>query len=158
MVRNRLGNHDTQNPILEVGLDSILVHAGGEAESTMELPHRAFGDPILGPILLLTFAVVRSLAGLSSFPRSTGTFGPFIFNASFVASMIRHFARDATACRLGVVGGIFTFDATLDDEGVRVGELDVDVLLFEAGELALEFVGVLMLADIEFGMEGADGG
>ncbi len=49
-------------------------------------------------------------------------------------------------------------DATPDDEGVRVGEFDVNVLLFEAGELALEFVGVLMLADIEFGMEGADGG
>lgn len=98
MVRNRLGDHDTQDSILEVGLDSILVHAGGEAKSTMEFPHRALGDPILGPILL-TFAAFRSFADLFSFPRSTGTFGPFIFNASFVASMVRHFARDATGRR-----------------------------------------------------------
>jgi len=155
LVRNRLGDHDTQDSILEVGLDSILVHAGGEAKSTMEFPHRALGDPVFSSVLL-NFAAFRNFADLSSLPRSTGSL--FIFNASFMAGMVRHFARDATTRRLGVVGGIFSFDATLDDESVGIGELDVDVLLFEAGELALEFVGVLVLADVEFGMEGADGG
>ena len=39
-----------------------------------------------------------------------------------------------------------------------VGELDVHVLLLNARELALELVGVGVLADVEFGLVGADGG
>ena len=37
-----------------------------------------------------------------------------------------------------------------------VGELDVHVFLFDAGELAMELVGVFELADVEFGLKGAD--
>lgn len=157
-MRDRLGNDNTQDPILKARLDSILVHAGGEAKSTMELPHRALGDPVLGPLLLLAFAAFRSFANLSFFPRNTGFLGLVVFDGNLEAGVMRHFARDATAGRVGVVGGIFAVDATLDDESVGVGELDVDVFLFDAGKLALEFVGVLVLADVEFGMEGADGG
>jgi len=40
---------------------------------------------------------------------------------------------------------------------VRVGEAEVDVLLLDAGELALELVGFGVLAHVEFGGEGADG-
>lgn len=158
LVRNRLRDHDAKDPIFKVGLDSILIDTGGEAESTMEFAHRAFRDPILGPILRLIFSAFSVFADLSTFPSSTRSFSPFVFNTSFVAASIRHLAGDATARGVGVVGGVFAFNATLDDEGVRVGEFDVDVLLFEARELALEFLGVFVLADVELGVEGADGG
>lgn len=39
-----------------------------------------------------------------------------------------------------------------------VGEFDVDVLLIEAGQLALKLVGFFVLADVEFGVEGSNGG
>ncbi len=39
-----------------------------------------------------------------------------------------------------------------------VGEFDVDVFLVDAGQFALELVGFFVLADVEFGVEGADGG
>ena len=59
---------------------------------------------------------------------------------------------------IGVALGALALRASFDDEGVRIGELDVHVLLIDAGQFALEFVGVFDFADVEFGLEGADGG
>lgn len=39
-----------------------------------------------------------------------------------------------------------------------VGEFDVDVLLVDTGQFALELVRFFVLADVEFGVEGSDGG
>ena len=71
---------------------------------------------------------------------------------------ISHITRDAAAGLVGTLRGILALGAALDDEGMGVGELNVNVFLLDAGEFALEFVGVLVLADVEFGLKGADGG
>lgn len=44
---------------------------------------------------------------------------------------------------------VFALDAALDHQRLRVGELDVDVLLVHAGQLAVQQVGVLGLAYVE---------
>lgn len=51
----------------------------------------------------------------------------------------------------GLVG---TFGMTLDLNGVVVDKLDFDVLLFNAGELAVKLVAVADFLDIELGAEG----
>ena len=38
-----------------------------------------------------------------------------------------------------------------------VDEFDLDVFLFDAREFAVEFPGVFLFANVEFGLEGADG-
>jgi len=43
---------------------------------------------------------------------------------------------------------------TLDEDGVGVGELDLDVLLFYARKLAVKVEGLLCFLDIEARLEG----
>ncbi|KAL2260903.1 hypothetical protein VTK26DRAFT_4956 [Humicola hyalothermophila] len=59
--------------------------------------------------------------------------------------------------RVGIaVGGssVVALDAAPNDEGLGLGELNVDVLALEAGELAVQLVGGLGLADVEARGEG----
>ena len=58
--------------------------------------------------------------------------------------------------RRGRAGSIFTLCPAFDHEGVRVGKLDAHILLVDAWQFAVEFVGVFDLADIELRLEGAD--
>lgn len=53
--------------------------------------------------------------------------------------------------------GVGFLGTAFDDEGLGVGEFDLDVFLFDAGELAVEFIGVCDFLDVEFGGEGAEG-
>ena len=40
---------------------------------------------------------------------------------------------------------------------MRVDEFELDVLLFDTGEFAVELPGIFLFADVELGLEGADG-
>lgn len=51
-----------------------------------------------------------------------------------------------------------TLDVALDTESLGVGELNVDVLALETGELAVQVVGVRALLDVELGVEGLHDG
>lgn len=49
-------------------------------------------------------------------------------------------------------------DVAADAEGLWVDELDVNVFLLDAGEFAVEFVAGFYFFDVEFGLEGFEGG
>ena len=50
-------------------------------------------------------------------------------------------------------GSESTLCAAADVEGLGVCELDIDVVLVDTGELAVEFVGVAQLLDVKLGVE-----
>lgn len=62
-----------------------------------------------------------------------------------------------TSGLLGLGGVVLALGAALYDQSVGIGELDVDVLLGDAGQLAIQVVGVLGLANVEARGEGAGG-
>ena len=157
LVARSLGDHHAQDAVLQARLDRILIDAGGEAECTMEFPDRALRDPVLGAantFLPLLLALLRN--HLSALLHLLG--GLVLHRRLVALARIGHVPRDASVGFVGSFGGILALGAAFDDEGVGVGELDVHVLLLDAGEFALEFIGGLVLADVEFGLEGADGG
>ena len=157
LVARSLGDHDAEDPILQARLDRILVHARGEAERAMELANRALRDPVLGTTNLPLSFPLRS----NNLP--SPSLLPLVFfvvlHSRFMAlPRIRHVTRDASVGFIGPFGGILALGAAFDDQRMRVGELDVHVFLLDAGQLALELVGGLVFAYVEFGLEGADGG
>lgn len=119
----------------------------------MELADGPLRDPVLefGPLALLRYLLV---VGAGSDLRGLG--GLFILDAGLVGVLVGF--GDAALALVVVAPVAFTLDAAFDDDGVRVDELDGDVLLVDARQLALEFVGVFDFADVELGLEGADGG
>lgn len=52
---------------------------------------------------------------------------------------------------------VVTFGAAVDSEGLGVGKFDVDVLLFDAWEFAVELVVCLVLLEVEFRLECGEG-
>ena len=54
-----------------------------------------------------------------------------------------------------LVGALY---AAAHGDGLRVGELDVEILLLNAGKLAMELIGGLGLAHVELGLEGGGDG
>lgn len=47
-----------------------------------------------------------------------------------------------------------TLNSALDSQGLVVGELELDILLVDAWELAVKFVKIADLLDVELGAEG----
>lgn len=105
---SRLRNGNRQNAVLEAGLDSVLVDALAKGEGTLELADNALASPVGG--------LVR-LAGLVGFGHS-----------------IRFLALLSFGLGLGLVRAL---RATLHDKGLRVGELNFDILLGNAGQLTV---------------------
>ena len=69
---------------------------------------------------------------------------------------IGHVSSDAALRLVSTIGGVFAFNAAFDDQGVRVCELNVDVLLINPRQFTLELVGVFVFTDVELRLEGAD--
>ena len=63
--------------------------------------------------------------------------------------------RPRTLNGVRMAGVVLALGAAFDDEGLRVGELDADVLLVDAWQLAVQEVILLLLADVELGCESA---
>ena len=125
----------------------------------MKFSNRALRDPIARAMVVLGlvvrgFANVLVLRGIA-----VGCFLVLVFDSSFAAwRRFSHIASDTATGFLRAVGGILALNAAFDDQGVGISELDVHIFLVEAGKFALELVGLFVLADVEFGLEGADGG
>lgn len=80
--------------------------------------------------------------------------------ARLVVLLLDHFLA-LTLCLLGFAGFrgvVFALGAALDHKSLRVGELNVDVLLRDAREFTVEVVGIVGLADVEARSEGAHAG
>lgn len=128
---SRLGDDNGENAILQASFDSILVDARGEAESALELADRTLVSPVA--VVRLSSLLLLNLLRI----------GGLVFNGGLVV-------RGSLSLRLVVV---FTLDAALHDQGLVVGEFNVDVLLGNTRELAIEVVSFIGLADIEAGVE-----
>jgi len=151
-----LRNKDAENAVLHRGLDLILVDASREAEGAGELADAALRDPVLRSRLLGFLLLLGDLrvfggwcSGLSGIVLDSCLVGGCLA-LSDGASCGGSFdvARGTSSAFIGALG------ATADVDGLLVDELDLDVLLVNAREFAVEFVGVLELLDIEFGLEG----
>jgi len=161
-----LGNSDTQDTVLQAGLNTILVDAAGEAESAGELANGTFRDPILLLRLLLLLLLLLLLSSvLGNSASFLGLLGFLILDRDLVrlAAFLLLLAAfgDGTA-RLGPIlneaGGrsarlVGALDLAMDHDGLWLGELNVDILALDARELAVQLVGVLRLADVELGVE-----
>lgn len=77
---------------------------------------------------------------------------------SLVGSLGHGGVITVTGGLLGLGGVVLALGAALHDQGVGVGEFNVDVLLGNTRQLAIQVVGVLALANVEGRVEGAGGG
>lgn len=169
--RRRFRDHDAQDAILQARLDRVLVHASGERERAVEFADHALADPVLVLRRLLGFGFgspLRHFGGCRlGGGRSVGAL--FVFNRGFVVGW--RWRRSASVgdaagrrgvfdrARRGRAGRrVLALRVALDDEGVRVGELDADVFLVDARQFAVQLVRVFYFFDVEAGLEGADAG
>lgn len=161
-----LGHRDAEDAVLEVGGDTLLLHACREAEAARELSNAALREPVLGLInwLLLVGRLILRLA--DSGDLLLGLASGLVFDSRLVgvAALLAALSNGATH---GVVfkmargrrpGSVSALDAPADDHGLRFRELDVDMLLHHAWELAMELVGVGGLPDVKLGLPGRDAG
>ena len=171
--RHHLRHHNGQDTILQARLDGLEIHPPGEAEPSLKLPNRALADPVLGARLrsLLRLGRGRYLSaraggrlGSSVGSLALGTrVDEVVFDADFLV-LGRRFRRVIVVgcglcrfrdCFVGL-GGLGA-RAAADNERAFVQEFDVEILLVEAWQFALELVGVEDLADVEAGGEGSAG-
>jgi len=153
-----LRNDDRKNAILHGSMNSILVDTNREGERSREFANAALRNPelSLGLLRLLGFLLGYFGGGL------LGS-GFLIFDIGLVILVL----TVLTSLGDGTRGG-WTFDeasgrgtgliralgATLDGDGVVIAELDLDVLLLDTGEFAVQLIVVLDLLDVELGVEG----
>lgn len=169
LLSRSLGNGNAEDTVLQAGLDVVLVDTVREAEGTVELANGALSDPELGlRLVLLVSVVVLNLnlvvLALVVLSGRRGGLGRIIFDGGLVAIVVVVLDGGDAAGGGTLDGGgrgargVGALNTTLDDEGVGISELNVHILLIDAGKLAVELVGVLDFADIELGLEGLDGG
>jgi len=155
-----LRNQDAQNTILHRGLNLILIDANREAEGAGELADAAFRDPVLAgrSLLLLLLLGLRNLLG--GFRAWGSWLVGIVFDSCFVGvglACVSDGTRDGGT--FDVAGGagaalIVAFCAAADVEGLRVDELNLDVLLGDSWKLAVELVSGFNFLDVELGLEG----
>jgi len=161
-----LGHLDAEDAVLHAGADSVLVNARREAEASGELPDTALRKPVLGVILWLLWRALHfvDLVGLLRLLWCCVGVG-FVLDASLVVDLRLLAFSDGTglgrvlelaSCR--VAFGVGSLDPTADDHGLRFGEVYVDVLLAQAGQLTVQFVVVSQLADVKLRLEVRDVG
>jgi len=132
--RLRLGRNHLQDAILQVGRDIKL----GQRPGKGKLARKVANLPLLlqeanrpAPAVVLLFGLLLLLLCLC----------------------VVFFAFSGCAALLGAV--VAALGMASYQELVCVAELNVDVLAVDAGQLAVEFIGFLGLADVEFGIEAA---
>jgi hypothetical protein len=148
-----LGNKDAQDAVLEVGLDIVLVDAGGEGEGAVEFSNRALANPVLRRVLIVLgdVLVLRLLGDLV-----VGVVG-LVLDGGLVTELLllgRITTLDEALRALTFLTGMLV--TTRDGQRVVVGPLDVDVLLLDTRKFSMEFVSLLRFLHIELGSEGTD--
>lgn len=164
-----LGDRDAKDAVVKRGTDCVLVDAAGEAEGARELADGALRDPVLfngGLWLLLGLGLARALGDLLV-GGAIGSGGDravvlvdVVLNGSVVDSRAMRLALlgEVTGNLCGrSAGRVVALNTAPDHNSLRVGELDLNILAVNAGELAVKLVCLLGFADIELGAEGAGG-
>jgi len=154
-----LWNDNGEQAVLHSSSDAVLIDTRWEGEASRKFSDAALRDPELG----------FGLLGLSGF-FFVGEFGgsalssTFVLDASFV-SLVAIRILDGTLGRSvldeagrGCSGGVATFGAAFDGQGVGIGKFDLDILLLDSREFAMQFVSVLAFLDVELGGECLQGG
>lgn len=149
-----LGHDHAQDTVLEVGSDCILVDACGEVKATRELANASLSKPVLslvGWLLdLLVIGVLDNFVGLRL---------GLVFNGGLVAVPAsialgdgagRGVALDRTIG--GSASSVSAFDLAANEHGLRLGELNVDIVLAHAREFAVQLVYLTSLAHIKLGL------
>lgn len=184
LVLLSLGDDNAQDTILEAGRDVLVLDAGGEVEGAGELADAALGEPVLGVVdgLLLLLLLGNFVVGLvvvavgalvgDVLPAGLAGLGLLlILDGGLLRGAPGRLGRRLLALGDGAAhsgvlegggGGVADVVGSLgpspDDHGLGLGELDADILLAHARQLAMELVGVSRLADVELGSPGGDRG
>jgi len=145
-----LRDKNAENTIGHRGFDVILVDTSWEGEAAREFPTAALRDPVFGFLLGLSGLFLRG-GDLS------GSFSTFLLDGCLVRSLMAVLAfgdgslgrRILDEASWWSAGGVAALGAAPDGQGVGISEFDLDVLLFNAREFAVEFVGILDFLDIE---------
>ena len=145
-----LGHGDAQDAVLEASRDGVMLHRRREVKGARELADAALGEPVLvlgrlglglrllgggGGALVLDGCLVRRLAALG--------------DGGLVGDVLDLVGRRG-ALGVGALG------PAADRHRLRLGEFNVDRVLVHAGQLAVQLVGVVGLADVKLGLP--DGG
>lgn len=150
-----LGYGDGEDAIVQIRDDTLLVDWSREAESARELADGALRNPELFRGLLL----LRLLVGSGDLRALLlGFFGLLVGDGGLVAVVIVltvAIGDGATGCEaFNEAGGrsargVVSLSATRDDDRLGLGELDVDVVFLDAGELTVELVAGIRLLHVE---------
>lgn len=152
-----LRDGDGEQAILHGSGDAVLVDTGWEGKGPTELADAALGDPELG----LGFLGLGRLLVLGDLG---GTLSTLILDGSLMSLVVvRTLDRTLSWGTLdeasrGSAGGVAALGVALDGQGMSISKLDLDILLLDSGEFAVEFVGVFEFLDIKLGGEGLQGG
>lgn len=154
MLRD-LRDVDAENSIAHRGLDVILVDTGWESKAPREFANAALRNPVFSFVLWLSGLLLLGgyLGGfLSTFFLDGCLVGSLVAVLAFGDGTLGRSAFDEASWRSA--GSVAALGAALDGQGVGISELKCNVLLLNAREFAVEFVGVLDFLDIELGGEG----
>jgi len=145
-----LGDGDGEDTVLQGGLDVVLVDASGEVEGPLELADAAFLDPdAVGRARRLGYRIVACGRNLLV----GGVFGFVLY-----ARLLRRGFGGLVVIAIVGAGGVAPFDATIDDNGLLVAEVDIQCLfVVDTRELALENERVFSLVYVELGLEQTTG-
>lgn len=146
-----LRNADVEDAVVEASRDGVLVDAGWEVEGALELAEGPLRDPeFLGGLGLLLLLLLL------------GRGSPLVLNGGLVGSVFLASLGDGVGLlsALDQVGGriagrVGALDVAADGQGLRLGKFDLDILTFEAGKLAVKFIGVLSLVQVELRIDDA---
>ena len=177
---HQLRHHNPQYPVSQARLHGLLVDRPWELERARELADRALVDPVLVLGLLLGGVPGDGIGcRCSNFCGSGGGGGGgwcggrggagidvVVFDRGFAVRGGWRLWCTLGRGRLGrSSGGRCVFDLSrstlqefplrpaLDDKGVRIHELDIEILLLYAWQLAVQLIRVCGFADVEAGVE-----
>jgi hypothetical protein len=147
-----LGDQDRQDAVLHGSMNSVLINTDGEAEGAGELANATLRDPVFLLMLLVGGGGLGVLLG----NLGGGGFGIFVLDGSLMSLLgDGTFSSGCLDETSGTSAGfVFALSTALDRKSIGVGEFDLDVLLVDAGKLAMEFVSVLDLSEIKLWGEG----
>lgn len=148
--RRRLRHQNAQDTILQARPNCILIDACRERKAAVELANRTLANPVSR---LLSFALLSDILCLFRLLGDCVVVGAscrFVFDAWLKFLLLGCILNEALWA-LTFFADVFV--AARDSDCVVVGPFDVDILLLDAREFAVEFVTLLGFFDVELWSE-----